>query len=76
MYQSLIARAHVPMASDVAAHFGVTHDEAIEAIRGAGIGKALLPDPDTGEIWMAGPFSALLCSARARRAVVQLRRES
>jgi hypothetical protein len=57
VYQSLIAPAHMPMASDVAAHFGVTRDEAIEAIRGADIGKTLLPDPRTGEIWMAGPFS-------------------
>jgi hypothetical protein len=58
VYQSLIARAHVLTASDVAAHFGVTRDDAIEAIRGADIGKILLPDPRTGEIWMAGPFSA------------------
>jgi hypothetical protein len=60
VYESLIARAHVPMATDVAAHFGVTRDEALEAIQGVKIGKTLLPDPRTGDIWMAGPFSARL----------------
>jgi hypothetical protein len=62
VYESLIGRAHVPMASDVASHFGVTRDEAIDAIRGANIGKTMLPDPRSGEIWMAGPFSARLTS--------------
>jgi hypothetical protein len=58
VYESLIARAHMPTASDIAERFAITHDEAIEAIRGVNIGKTLLPDPRTGEIWMAGPFSA------------------
>jgi hypothetical protein len=66
VYDDIIGRGAVPTAADVAVRFGVSRDAALAAVRGAGIGKALLADPATGEIWMAGPFSARPTPYRVR----------
>lgn len=58
VYDSVFERAHLPAASELAAAFGVDRDTIIESIRNANLGKTLVPDPHTGEIWMAGPFAA------------------
>jgi len=42
----------------ITARNAVRADEAIEALRGADVGKTQLPDPRAGEIWMAGPIAA------------------
>jgi hypothetical protein len=58
VYERLINDGVMPTAHEIAARFGVTRDESVAAIRGVNIGKTLLPDLNTGEIWMAGPFAA------------------
>jgi hypothetical protein len=58
VYERLINDGVMPTTNEIAARFGLTRDGAIAAIRGANIGKTILPDPNTSEIWMAGPFAA------------------
>jgi hypothetical protein len=48
-----------PSSREIAGHFGVTQSEALQALRDMKIGKAILVHPQTGEIWMAGPFASL-----------------
>lgn len=58
VYEQLIDLGAMPTSDDVARRFGVAPTEARDAIRGARIGKTILARPDSGEIWMAGPFAA------------------
>lgn len=58
VYDWIVARGTPPTSAQIAAHFGVEPAEALRALRALGIGKTILPHPTTGEIWMAGPFSA------------------
>lgn len=64
VYETLIETGRAPDAAAIGARFGVTADDARQAIRTAGIGKTLLAHPATGDIWMAGPFSATPTSYR------------
>ena len=66
VYEQLIGHGVMPSLADLARHFSVTADAARDAIRAAGLKKTLLPDPRTGAIWMAGPFSAVSTSYRVR----------
>jgi hypothetical protein len=59
VYDQLLARGMPPTSSDIAAHFDTTPKEALRALRELNVGKTVLPNPRTGEIWMAGPFSAV-----------------
>jgi hypothetical protein len=59
VYDQILARGTPPTSSDIAAHFDTTPDEALRALREMKFGKTVLPNPRTGEIWMAGPFSAV-----------------
>jgi hypothetical protein len=58
VYDVLVETGRPPSVAAIGAHFGVTAGEARETLGRLKIGKTLLTDPDTGEIWMAGPFSA------------------
>jgi len=58
IYDSLIAAGAMPSSADIASHFAVGEEDALRALREMKIGKTVLPHPQTGEIWMAGPFSA------------------
>jgi hypothetical protein len=59
VYDQLLARGTPPTSGDIAAHFGTTPDQALLALSKMNLGKTMLPNPRTGEIWMAGPFSAV-----------------
>jgi hypothetical protein len=59
VYDWLLARGTPPSTSAIASHFGTSVDGARTAIGELKIGKTILPYPQTGEIWMAGPFSAV-----------------
>jgi hypothetical protein len=59
IYAWLLARGVPPSCQEIATHFGVTRAEARDLLRRMGIGKTVLTHPATGEIWMAGPFSAI-----------------
>jgi alkylmercury lyase-like protein len=58
IYDWIVAHGEPPLTQDIGAHIGVSPAEAREAIANLNIGKAVLCDPATGEIWMAGPFAA------------------
>jgi hypothetical protein len=64
VYDTLIESGRAPDARAIGAHFGVSADDARQALRAQRIGKTLLTHPETGEIWMAGPFSAVPTSYR------------
>jgi hypothetical protein len=59
VYDQILARGTAPTSIDLAAHFETTPEVALRAVREANLGKTLMPNPRTGEIWMAGPFSAV-----------------
>jgi hypothetical protein len=59
IYDQLLAEGTPPTSSDIAAHFGTTPDRALGALNKLNVGKTVLLNPRTGEIWMAGPFSAV-----------------
>lgn len=58
VYDQLIAHGFPPKLADIARHFSTDIAAARAAIANLRIGKTIVPDPTTGEIWMAGPFSA------------------
>jgi hypothetical protein len=58
VYDHLAANGLPPTLSQIAAHFGTTRDAARKELGALKIGKTILVHPDSGEIWMAGPFSA------------------
>ena len=58
VYDRLVASGSPPSLDEIAAHFGTTRDVARKEIGALKIGKTILVHPDSGEIWMAGPFSA------------------
>ena len=59
VYETLLTRGSPPTIAGVAAAFGCDVVEARRALADLRIGKTILVHPDTGEIWMAGPFSAV-----------------
>ncbi len=59
VYDQLLAEGTPPTSSDIAAHFDTTPDRALGALNKLNVGKTVLLNPRTGEIWMAGPFSAV-----------------
>lgn len=66
VYEQLVEHGVMPSLTDIGHRFSATATDARDAIRAAGLRKTLLPDPRTGEIWMAGPFSAVPTSYRVR----------
>jgi len=59
VYDHLVASGLPPTLDEVACHFGITQGIAREELARLKIGKTILVHPDSGEIWMAGPFSAV-----------------
>ena len=58
VYDELLDRGTPPRIAEIAAHFGVAPNEARSALAELRIGKTILVHPQSGEVWMAGPFSA------------------
>ena len=58
VYDELIDRGTPPSVVAIADRFGVAPNEARRPLAELRIGKTILVHPQTGEIWMAGPFSA------------------
>lgn len=58
VYDALLDRGAPPSTGDIAGRFDVAPNEARHALAELRIGKTILVHPQTGEIWMAGPFSA------------------
>lgn len=58
VYDEIIACGVPPTSDAIGQHFDVSPDDARQSLRELRIGKTILVHPGTGEIWMAGPFSA------------------
>jgi hypothetical protein len=58
VYDHLAANGLPPSLKEIATHFGTTRSAARQQLAALKIGKTILVHPETGEIWMAGPFSA------------------
>lgn len=58
VYDVLLDRGFPPTAVEIARHFDRTEREVKNAIDGLTIGKTILPDRVTREVWMAGPFAS------------------
>lgn len=57
VYDTIASRGRPPATTEIGAHFGITPDDARGAIVDARLGKTLFPDPNTGEIAIAGPVA-------------------
>ena len=58
VYDHLVANGWPPTLDEIAKHFGTTRSLARQKLAALKIGKTILVHPESGEIWMAGPFSA------------------
>ncbi|HET7372701.1 MAG TPA: organomercurial lyase [Gemmatimonadaceae bacterium] len=58
IYDHVVAAGLPPTNAEIGEHFGMSAGGARAAIASLDIGKTILPHPDTGEIWMAGPFAS------------------
>jgi hypothetical protein len=58
VYDYLVANALPPKLDKIATHFGIARADARRELAALKIGKTILVHPETGEIWMAGPFAA------------------
>ena len=67
VYDVLLDRGTPPSVNDIAGHFGAEPNEVRRALAELGIGKTILVHPRTGEVWMAGPFSAAATAYRVTR---------
>jgi hypothetical protein len=59
VYDHLVAAGSPPTLTEIAAHFGTTRTVARQELAALKIGKTILVHPESGELWMAGPFSAV-----------------
>lgn len=64
VYDELFRTGRAPSLAAIGAHLQRSEDEARALLAGLRIGKTLMPDPESGEIWMAGPFAAGTTSYR------------
>jgi hypothetical protein len=58
VYDRLVESGLAPMSVEIGKHFGVSTEDARRELSALKLGKTVLIDPESGEIWMAGPFSA------------------
>jgi hypothetical protein len=65
VYDQIVANGKLPTLEDIGANFGTTAALARDALANLKIGKTILVDSRSGEIWMAGPFSANETNYRA-----------
>jgi hypothetical protein len=58
VYDHIVANGLPPKLDEIATHFGIGRADARRELGALKIGKTILVHPETGEIWMAGPFAA------------------
>jgi len=58
VYEWIVARGMPPSCAQIGEALGISTREARTALAELRLGKTILVHPTTGEIWMAGPFSA------------------
>ena len=69
VYDNLVANGLPPTLTEIATHFGTTRAAAQQDLAALRIGKTILVHPESGEIWMAGPFSAAKTDYRLSLAI-------
>jgi len=69
VYDELLSNGLPPSVSRIAQSFGVDTDEVKRELAALKLGKTILVHPETGEIWMAGPFAAGVTPYRIDRVV-------
>src|SRR4051812_44936580 len=67
VYDELLAGGTPPTTVEIGVHFGVSPNEAREALAALKIGKTVLVHPRSGEVWMAGPFAGAETPYRVSR---------
>jgi hypothetical protein len=58
VYEWLVSHSLPPTAGEIAEHWRTDEDSVKRMLGALEIGKTVLVDPKSGEIWMAGPFAA------------------
>jgi hypothetical protein len=58
-YDHIVATGFPPTLEEIGAHFEITQSDARQELAALKIGKTILINPESGEIWMAGPFSSI-----------------
>lgn len=59
VYEEILTSGRVPTSRMLGDALGVSPADVRSALAALRIGKTILVHPSTGEIWMAGPFSAV-----------------
>jgi hypothetical protein len=59
VYDACMRRGAPPMVAEIATALGVTSEQAREALGRLATGRVVVLQPDSGEILMANPFSAV-----------------
>ena len=59
IYSYIVDAGAPPSSAQIATQLGISHESARDAVRALGAAKQVVLDAQTGEIWMAGPFSAV-----------------
>lgn len=58
VYDHILTGGRPPSCLEIGNRFGISATEARRALGALRLGKTILVDAQSGEIWMAGPFSA------------------
>ena len=59
IYDEIVGGGVVPSSASIADRFDCSPADARQSLANLNIGKTVLVDRESGEIWMAGPFSAV-----------------
>jgi hypothetical protein len=59
VYDEILTRGKPPTSADIGTRFDTSASDVRLALAELRIGKTILIDPHSGEIWMAGPFSTV-----------------
>ena len=59
IYSHVATAGSPPTSQELAQHFSTSLDDAREVLKVLGVTKRVLLNPENGEIWMCGPFSAV-----------------
>lgn len=71
IYDWILRQGLPPSSHEIGRHFACTPDQARQAISAMKVGKTVLGNPRTGEIWMAGPFASEATPYRVKGASTQ-----
>ena len=59
IYSHVATEGSPPTSQEIAQHLNTSLDDARELLKVLGVTKRVVLNPESGEIWMCGPFSAV-----------------